>query len=154
MVTVRKQHKRLGKGVGGIASLLPGPNKVRVGYWAGETDAEQLQKAIWNEFGTRRIPERPAVRTAIRGGKASNEALLKSEAVKIVKAAAIGHGAAPIKTNALRRLGVKVKGDIQDEIDAWSTPPNAPSTIAKKGSSNPLIDTGAMKSAVGWEVED
>jgi hypothetical protein len=30
--------------------------------------------------------------------------------------------------------------------------PNAPSTIAKKGSSHPLIDTGQEKNSVTWEV--
>ena len=34
------------------------------------------------------------------------------------------------------------------------TPENAPSTIAKKGSSNPLIDTGEMRSKVSHEVKN
>ena len=39
-------------------------------------------------------------------------------------------------------LGAKMVGDIQEKITDLDTPPNAPSTIAQKGSSNPLIDKG------------
>lgn len=54
----------------------------------------------------------------------------------------------------LSRLGVLAQGDIQMEITALSSPPNTPSTIARKGSSNPLIDTGAMRGAVTWKLDD
>jgi hypothetical protein len=33
-------------------------------------------------------------------------------------------------------------------------PPNAPSTIAAKGSSRPLVDTGAMKASYSYEVSE
>jgi hypothetical protein len=33
------------------------------------------------------------------------------------------------------------------------TPPNSPVTIALKGSSKPLIDTGEMRGAVTWKVD-
>jgi hypothetical protein len=29
-------------------------------------------------------------------------------------------------------------------------PPNAPSTVAKKGSSRPLVDTGRLVNAITW----
>lgn len=53
----------------------------------------------------------------------------------------------------LTKLGRLAQGHIQAEIVALSTPPNAPSTIRKKGSSNPLIDTGAMRQAVTWKID-
>lgn len=50
------------------------------------------------------------------------------------------------------RLGAKMTADIQEKITDLDTPPNAPSTIAQKGSSNPLIDTGGLRMRVTWRV--
>lgn len=41
---------------------------------------------------------------------------------------------------------------LREAIIAWSDPPNSPLTIAKKGSSNPLIDTGHMKNTATYEI--
>lgn len=53
----------------------------------------------------------------------------------------------------LNKLGIVAQGDIQSEITSLRSPPNSAVTIARKGSSNPLIDTGAMRQAVTWVVE-
>lgn len=50
------------------------------------------------------------------------------------------------------RLGARMVGDIQKKITELDAPPNAPSTIAKKGSSNPLIDTGGLRMRVTYRV--
>lgn len=49
-------------------------------------------------------------------------------------------------------LGVTIKGDVQKRIAAGIMPPNTPATIARKGSSTPLIDTGQMRGALDHEV--
>jgi hypothetical protein len=43
---------------------------------------------------------------------------------------------------------------IQKAIIDLDTPPNAPATIAAKGSSNPLVDTGHLKNAVTFVVRE
>jgi len=48
--------------------------------------------------------------------------------------------------------GSLVVGDIQQKITSIRNPGNAPLTVANKGSSNPLIDTGAMRQAVTYRV--
>lgn len=164
MLTVRAIRKKRGKGVKGISSLLPGPNSVRVGFWKGETNPIDIEKAIYQEFGTRGgasgggwggpIPERPFMRNALRDGREANRALLKSEARRIVLAAVRGASAADAKRMALRRLGIKIQGDIQASIASLTTPPNSPVTIALKGSSKPLIDTGKMSASAAYMVED
>ena len=53
---------------------------------------------------------------------------------------------------ALERLGAVVSGMVQTRIAAGIDPPNAPSTVARKGSSKPLVDTGQLRSAVTWKV--
>ena len=55
---------------------------------------------------------------------------------------------------ALSKLGIMAQGDIQGEITSLSSPPNSPVTIALKGSGNPLIDTGAMRQAVTWQIDE
>ena len=54
---------------------------------------------------------------------------------------------------ALSRAGIMFKNAIQREITNLKEPPNAESTILKKGSSNPLINTGLMRSKVEWKFK-
>ena len=49
---------------------------------------------------------------------------------------------------ALERVALWAQADIQRFIVRGVPPPNHPATIAKKGSSTPLIDTGVLKAAV------
>jgi hypothetical protein len=53
---------------------------------------------------------------------------------------------------ALETIGGYVVTHVQAYMVDLKTPPNAPSTIAHKGSSNPLIDTGQLKDAITWQV--
>ncbi len=39
-------------------------------------------------------------------------------------------------------------------IDTGVKPANAPSTVAHKGSSKPLIDTGQLKNSIEWEIQE
>ena len=52
----------------------------------------------------------------------------------------------------LDRVGIIATGKVQQYMTDLKTPPNAPSTIAKKGSSNPLIDSGMMRQSVTYSV--
>lgn len=49
-------------------------------------------------------------------------------------------------------LGTKMVADIQKKIKDIDDPPNATSTIAQKGSSSPLIDTGGLRMRVTYKV--
>ena len=53
---------------------------------------------------------------------------------------------------ALETIGGYVVTHVQAYMVDLKTPPNAPSTIARKGSSNPLIHTGQLKDAITWRV--
>ena len=52
----------------------------------------------------------------------------------------------------LSAMGQKGSDIISKEIIDLDTPPNSPYTIAKKGSSNPLVDTGDMARSTTWEL--
>lgn len=48
-------------------------------------------------------------------------------------------------------MGTDAQSMLQNEIVDLSNPPNAPSTIVKKGSSNPLVDSSLMKQTATYE---
>lgn len=53
---------------------------------------------------------------------------------------------------SLNILGEIVREDVSDMITAFADPPNRPSTIARKGFNDPLIETGLMRDSVAWKV--
>jgi hypothetical protein len=54
---------------------------------------------------------------------------------------------------ALERVGLKVEAGVKKRITQRIPPPLAPSTIAKKGSSVPLIDTGQLRASIRAKVD-
>lgn len=50
------------------------------------------------------------------------------------------------------QLGLVASASVQQYMVDLRTPPNAPSTITAKGSSNPLIDTGELRQSVTYKV--
>ena len=108
-------------------------------------DATVAQIGFWNEFGTTRIPERSFMRSTIKDKKKDIVALQKGLLKKIVK------GDMEVETG-LGLVGEKMSDFIRQKIVDISSPPNTPFTISKKGSSNPLIDTGQLKNSIIYEV--
>ena len=54
--------------------------------------------------------------------------------------------------HTLDGIGLVAVGAVQQYMTDLKTPPNSGYTIAKKGSSNPLIDTGSMRAAVTYKI--
>jgi len=52
----------------------------------------------------------------------------------------------------LNVLGLQVVGQIQQRITSLREPPNKPSTIRRKKTDNPLIDTGFLRSSTTFEL--
>ena len=94
-----------------------------------------------NDKGTKRIPERPFMIPA--GNKAANKTINIT-----VQRIAGGMD----ESQALSKAGELFVGFMQKEITNLKEPPNAESTILKKGSSNPLSDTGDMRKSVKWKL--
>ena len=89
------------------------------------------------------IPPRPFFRNAIK----ANGPTWGDEMAKRLKATDYN------AEKTLGQMGELIKGQIQQSIHDLDVPPNAASTIAKKGASKPLIDTGEMWRAVDYRVE-
>ena len=97
--------------------------------------------AFWNEYGTRTSPVRAFFRTTVSEHK-KNWVLSVQNLMKM-------HND-PKQVMGL--IGVHMQEQIVQSINTWSDPPNAPYTIAKKGSSKPLIETGVLMGSIKSEV--
>jgi hypothetical protein len=91
-----------------------------------------------------KIPPRPFFRAVIAEGKSTWPAILAS---------GVEHYRGDVKS-ALALLGDQIVGELSQSVRDWSSPPNAPATIAKKGFNKPLIDTGRMANSFSYEVND
>ena len=105
--------------------------------------------AAVNEFGSAdgRIPERPFLRTAVEEGAHEYLSLVEKEMPDIAE------GKHPM-SRLLNRLGIMAVGHVQKKIVEGPFTPNAPSTIRAKGSSSPLIDTGALRQSINYVIAD
>ena len=51
-------------------------------------------------------------------------------------------------------MGEKIAGQLGQSIQDTTDPPNAPSTIKRKGFDKPLIDTSVMWKSIAYEIKD
>lgn len=100
--------------------------------------------ALINEFGSKAagIPSRSFIRSALKTPKA------KELAYNLAKTA-ITFGNVD---NALHAAGEALAEVMRDKVLHGVPPPNAASTIAKKGFDHPLIETSELQDAIGYEL--
>lgn len=103
------------------------------------------QIAAINEFGNGRIPERSFMRSTFNKHRQKYVNALK----RMIKEALLGR-LRPVQT--LQLLGLRLATDMKNTVAFGDgvPPPNAPMTIANKGSAHTLIDTGRMLAAITW----
>jgi len=119
-------------------------DSVDIGLLA-DADSTLLIIGAANEFGTRdgHIPER----SFIRAGVDLNEPEIQERADRLWGQIVDG---SMTKQQGLSRMGEEIQRLIQKRITDIKLPPNALSTIAAKGSSNPLIDSGRLRASIRW----
>lgn len=132
-------------------AFIDGPKteKVRSRERRGDANEEPthsiLEIATMHEFGLAHIPERSFLRAWFDSQLEKNKKAMKSAATRILK----GKWTAD---EAMKKLGSYFQGQIQKRIAAGIPPANAPRTIANKGSSTPLIDTGQLRSSITYHL--
>jgi hypothetical protein len=105
--------------------------------------------AAVHEFGSMdgRIPERSFIRSTLR----EHRSQYLKELDRATDRALFSGTSAEAE---LKKLGEKVRSDIVQRIqDGRTHPPLAESTIRAKGSSLPLVDTGALVGSIRSKVE-
>jgi hypothetical protein len=101
--------------------------------------------ATFHEFGYG-VPERSFLRATIDQNRDKYYAIVKELKNEIF--------AGKMTTeNASKILGEKIKSDCQQRITDGIDPPLSSETIANKGSSVPLIDTGQLRQSITYVVE-
>ncbi len=125
--------------------------EVRIGYQRGEATADDdnpradlVDIAMWNEFGTVNIPSRPFMRDSVDKHIPAINHMLMAQKDALLKGASA--------REVLETAGLFQKDLIQTEIEQGDFVANAGSTIRKKGSDKPLIDTGTMKDSVHYQI--
>jgi hypothetical protein len=111
-----------------------------------DTALTYAQLARIHEFGAGRSPERSFIRATID----------KYQSAIQKRAIALGRGVlldAFSVEQALELLGEYVVGLIRQRIADGIAPRNKPSTIKRKGSSKPLIDTGGLRASITHRPE-
>ncbi len=124
----------------------------RVGVY-GEEAAKQHERsdltngelAAIHEFGVG-VPERSFVRAWIDESEKQIVAQLKAEATDVLT------GKRDVYT-ASSRVGRWAEDEIRARIARGISPPNAPTTVARKGSSTPLVDSGELVGAISSAAE-
>ncbi len=123
--------------------------QVFVGFQAGQVaddrGVDMAQIAMFNELGTSTAPSRPFLRMSVD----ENEDKIISTCGRELESLKSGGTAETI----LRRVGALGVRLVQEKIGSGSFEPNAESTIRKKGSDKPLIDTGRMRQSVKYVIK-
>lgn len=126
--------------------------KIAIGFPKTETAHIQypdgtsvIDVAVWNNYGTNTIPERPFMDIGGRTAVKETQGLRKKLIGKIERD--------EIKVDdALDIVGMKAVSIVKKVIQDFTVPPNSPATIEKKKSDHPLIDTGLMVQSLTWEI--
>lgn len=122
------------------------PFSLEVGFFANATYPNGMPVSavakILNEGNRARgLPPRPFMSNAISENKKTWFKVLKRDLKK-----------RHVRTS-INKLGTHIQNDIKTSITNLRTPPNAPRTVARKGSTNPLIDTGHMRRSVTYNLK-
>ncbi|MEY9979692.1 hypothetical protein [Lysinibacillus sp. RC79] len=116
-------------------------------------DGEYVMIARVHEFGTTirtrkaniNIPERSFMRSTFNEKQDAWTKFVKQQLPLVLES--------KLDARTLcERLGALMVGDIQEKLTKLKSPANAPSTIAQKRSSNPLIDTGGLRQRITYRV--
>lgn len=131
-----------------------GKAHVKVGVLASksgsaESGFDMVALAATHEFGSPKhgIPERSFIRRTFAEKPGELATTTRAIATKFVR------GEVSIE-KALNILGLWASNAVKNRVTVDTIPPpNAPATIARKGSDRPLVDTGRMINAVTWAVD-
>lgn len=107
-------------------------NTIRTG-WSIHTGAspETVEIAVYNALGTDTIPARPTLEPTMRG----MSGWIRAENKAIARIVNRGADPTPLMDRTAGRLEIALRGEVLDLHD----PPNAPSTIERKGFDDPLV---------------
>ena len=151
------EHKNPGF-VDQVVQAFDDPPDIAIGFPMGKASSIQypdgtplIDVAVYNNYGTFNkdgsvhIPPRPFM--DVGGLNAS----LETKKMRQVLLKRVREGKIKMVV-AADMIGAKAAAIMKRTIRDFDDPPNAPATIKKKKSSNPLVDTGLLMQSVTWEL--
>ena len=144
---------RLGDKLRHIRERLQKNSGVLVGLPAGtgsyEDGAPIAVIGAVHEFGSAdgTIPERSFLRVPLRQNAEDFKSVWRAQISKVVEGELSMH-------QVMSQLGARAVAVSQEAISEGIAPGNAESTVKRKGSSKPLIDTGQLRQSITFIVED
>jgi hypothetical protein len=108
----------------------------------GNTDSEILQRAIYTELGTSKMPSWGWLRKSV----------VKMKPQYKLMATQVFESVINNRTPNYESVGVWAAGRVKETIGIIRSPKLSEATIAEKGSSKPLIDSGQMRNSVSFEI--
>lgn len=112
-----------------------------------DADMSYAQLGAIHEFGAGPIPERSFLRVPLRAAQDELAKHFRQMMPMVAK------GDMTME-QALNAIGARAASVSQEAIQAGISPPNTAETVARKGSSKPLMDTGALRRAITWVVRE
>lgn len=103
--------------------------------------------AIFNEYGTSRIPARPFFRLSVGTANAQNEIkeYMKQQVEQIIQGGMSAQ-------QAYENLGTFIVQKIKKTIASGNFAALDPQTVKKKGHSKPLMDTHSLYESINYEI--
>lgn len=135
---IAAKHGNVSAGILGAGTYPDGTNIAQVGVWLEYGTTEKGEGG--NGY---HIPPRPFLRNTARKQRKEWRKLFLE-----------GKRQGRSTEQVLKVIGARMAGDIRKAISNFTDPPNAPSTIAKKGKDSPLRDTGTLVNSISWEYTD
>ncbi len=131
------------------AARVSQPGTLEVGFPSGDTYANGVSipmVAALNEYGvpSRNQPPRPFFRNMIA---ADSPQWGKTMGTLLKAMDGDGH-------KVLTQMGELIAGQLEKSITEFTSPPLSPKTIARKGWSQPLVDSGVLKMSIKYKVTD
>ena len=110
----------------------------------GHASLNLIDVVLWMEFGTATVPERSWVRATHDEIKAEMREFIADLVGRI-------HDGTMTVERALDLVALRAIAAMRKKIRSGIAPPLALATIARKGSSTPLIDTGQLLNGMTWK---
>ncbi|MEZ7716403.1 hypothetical protein O3935_00465 [Leptotrichia wadei] len=122
---------------------------VKVGVLGnGSANGISVQEyAIFNEYGTSKMPARPFFRLSVGTANAQNEIkeYMKQQVEQIIQSGMSAQ-------QAYENLGTFVVQKIKKTIASGNFAALNPQTVKKKGHSKPLMDTHSLYNSINYEI--
>ena len=110
----------------------------------GVLDAGVAEYAVYNEYGTSRMPSRSFLRSTF---EESGSKIYKT--IKVGYDSVMNGGSA---IDGINRVGLLSEGLVKKKIRSGVGPALSAKTVAKKGHSQTLRDSGALMGSISYEI--